>query len=163
MVTFESRAGKWLAIALTLSLGVNLFLAGLYVSRWVGPPPIFAKASSRAPERPVQAMIDRMSAALEEPDRSAFDAIMDRHRPGLSAAGGSFRESRRKVGEVMAAEPFDRARLDVALRDLRERSMEFQRTLHAALGEAAAGLPSPARQKLAAATSRSRAERERAR
>lgn len=163
MVTFETRAGKWLALALTASLGVNLFLAGLFVGRWVGPPPLFAHAAApRPPERPVQAMLDRMAAALDEANRTKFEVIMDRHRPGLAAAGAAFRESRRRVGDLMAAEPFDKTPLDAALQDLRTRNMDFQRSLHAALTEAAAGLPPDARQKLAAAATRSRGERERA-
>jgi uncharacterized membrane protein len=163
VVTFETRTTKWLAIALTASLGVNMFLAGVFVGRWVGPPPIFAQAATpRPPERPVQAMLDRMAAALDEPNRTKFEVIMDRHRPTLSATGTSARESRRRVGELMAAEPFDRAKLETALQDLRERNMEFQRTLHAALTEVAAGLPPEARQKIAAA-SRPRSEREQAR
>lgn len=162
MVTFETRASKWLTIALTVSLGANLFLAGLFVGRWVGPPPLFAHAATtRHPERPVQAMLDRLAAGLDEPSRTTFETIIERHRPGLTAAGSSFRESRRRVGDVMAAEPFDRAKLDEALRELRERNIEFQRTLHRALTDAAEGLPPPARQKLAAAASRSRSERER--
>lgn len=164
MVTFESRASKWLAIALTASLGVNLFLAGLFVGRWVGPPPLFAHAAApRPPERPVQAMLDRLAAALEEPNRATFESIMDRHRPTLSAAGMAFRESRRRAGDVMAAEQFDKAQLEAALQDLRTRNMDFQRSLHAALTEAATGLPPPARQKLAAAATRSRSEREQGR
>lgn len=161
MVSFETRASKWLAIALTISLGVNLFLAGLFVGRWVGPPPLFAHAAApRSPERPVQAMIDRMAASLDEPNRVTFERIMDKHRPELSTAGASFREARRRVGDAMGAEPFDQTKLESALQELRARNMEFQRRLHAALGEAAAGLPPSERQKLAAATTRSRSERE---
>ena len=164
MVTFETRAGKWLAVALTASLAANLFLAGLFVGRWFGPPPMFAHAAApRVTERPVQAKLDRVAGSLDESSRSTFETIVSRHRPRLADAGAAFRETRSRVAEVMAAEPFDKAKLDAALQDLRARSMEFQGTLHTALSDAAAGLPAPARQDLAKAATRSRSERERTR
>lgn len=160
MVRFESRSGKWLAAALTASLAVNVFLGGLFVGRWMGPSPVLADRGSPRTERPVQAMIDRMSGSLEARDRAMFETVMDRHRQGLTAAGVAFREARRRTVEVMSAEPFDRPTVEKAMGDLRERNQEFQRTLHIALIDAAAALPPEARQKIAAA-GRPRGERER--
>jgi uncharacterized membrane protein len=160
VVSFETRTGKWLALALTASLAVNLFLGGLFVGRWLGPSPVMAERGPRGGERPVQAMMNRMAASLEADDRALFEASMERHRPRLMALGNELRESRRRSIETMGAETFDRAALEAAMSELRERNGEFQRTLHGALIEAAAGLPPPARQKIAAA-GRPRSERDR--
>ncbi len=160
MVKFETRTGKWLAAALTASLAINLFLGGLFVGRWLGPSPVMAERGPRGPERPIQAMLNRMGAALDPDDRAVFESAIDRHRPRLAATSAEFREARRRTVEIMASPDFSRGALDTAMNELRERNGEFQRTLHTALVDAAAALPPPARQKLAAA-SRPRSERER--
>lgn len=160
MVTFETRSGKWLAAALTASLAVNVFLGGLFVGRWMSPTPVMADRGPHRAERPVQAMLDRMSGALDVGDRATFETVMDKHRQRLTAAGVEFREARRRTVELMSAEPFDRPKIEKAMADLRERNQEFQRTLHTALIDAAAALPPEARQKIAAA-GRPRSERER--
>ena len=159
-MTFESRSGKWLAAALTASLAINVFLGGLFVGRWMGPSPVLADRGPVRAERPVQAMLDRMSGALDAADRATFDTAMERHRQGLSATGAEFREARRRAAELMSAEPLDRAKLEKAMAELRERNQDFQRTLHAALMDAAAALPPDARHKIAAA-GRPRSDRER--
>lgn len=160
MVTFETRAGKWLALGLTASLAVNLFLGGLFVGRWLGPSPWHAERSQRGDERPVQAMLNRMASSLEAEERTRFEAAVDRHRPRLAAMGNELREARRRSVERMSADSFDRAAVETAMGDLRERNLEFQRTLHTALIEAAATLPPEARRKIAAA-GRPRGDRDR--
>ena len=157
---FETRSGKWLAVALTASLAINVFLGGLFIGRWMGPSPVLADRGPPRGERPVQAMIDRMSNALDAADRTTFEATMDRHRPRLAASSAEFREARRRTVEFMSAEPFDAAKLEAAMRQLRDRNLEFQTSLHAALIDAATALPPAARHKIAAA-GRPRGERER--
>lgn len=160
MVKFETRSGKWLAAALTASLAINVFLGGLFVGRWMGPSPVLADRGPPRGERPVQAMIDRMANALDAQDRAAFETVMDKHRPRLAATGAEFRDARRRTVELMSAEPLDAAALDMAMRQLRERNIEFQATIHTALLDAVAVLPPAARQKIAHA-GRPRSERER--
>jgi uncharacterized membrane protein len=160
VVTFESRSGKWLAAALTASLAINVFLGGLFVGRWMSPSPVMADRGPPRGDRPVLAMLDRMAGALEAGDRVAFETVMDKHRPRLTATGTEFRDARRRTVELMAAEPFDRPKVERAMADLRERNQEFQRTLHTALVDAAATLPQEARSKIALA-GRPRGERER--
>lgn len=157
-MTFETRSGKWLAAALTASLAVNVFLGGLFVGRWMGPSPVMADRGPPRAERPVQAMLDRMAGTLEAEDRATFERVMDKHRPRLASAGVEFRDARRRTVDLMAADPFDAVQLDAAMGSLRERNMEFQRTLHAALIDAATSLPPAARQKMAIA-GRPRGER----
>jgi len=160
VVKFETRSGKWLAAALTASLAVNVFLGGLFVGRWMGPSPVLADRGPPRGERPVQAMIDRMANALDAGERATFEAVMDKHRARLSATNAEYRDARRRTVELMSAEPFDAAKLEAAMRHLRDRNIEFQTTMHTALIEAAAALPPAARQKIAAA-GRPRGERER--
>jgi len=160
VVTFESRSGRWLAVGLTASLAINVFLGGLFVGRWMSPSPVMADRGPPRGDRPVLAMLDRVAGALEPGDRVTFEAVMDKHRQRLTATGTEFREARRRTVELMSAEPFDRPKVERAMADLRERSQEFQRTLHTALIDAAAALPTEARHKIALA-GRPRSERER--
>jgi uncharacterized membrane protein len=160
VVKFETRSGRWLAAALTASLAVNVFLGGLFVGRWMGPSPVMAERGPPRGERPMQAMLDRISGALDAEDRAIFETVMDKHRPRLAATGTEFRNARRRTVDLMSAEPFDAAKLEAAMATLRERNLEFQQTLHGALIDAAAALPPGGRQKMAT-FGRPRSERER--
>jgi uncharacterized membrane protein len=151
-MTFTSRATKWFAIALTVSLALNIFFAGFMVARWWGwGHPGWAmmgmERSLTRGDRPMP-MLDRMAARLPEPDRTKFEAIVARHRPALTEFGKTIRENRRKLRDLLTAERIDRPAIETAMADVRERSVAFQRTMQTAILEAAEGLSPEARRQL---------------
>jgi uncharacterized membrane protein len=165
MIVFETRALRWLAIGLFVSIGVNLFLGGLVVGRWfAGEPPRIARFGGEfgnAPDRFTQTMLRRMSDALPSQHREQFDAVMRERRREADAHFEKINESRRRVREALGAERFDRAALEAASADLRLRQIELQKTLQDGIIAAAAQLPPEARRSLADWAGRHEARRPR--
>lgn len=161
MVTLNVRAGKWLTVALTASLAVNLFLGGIYASRWFMHPP--GRPGERVlggGERGLPAFLDRMAEVLPPDERAKLTAAIAKHQPEIASNGAAVREARRQVRNVATAENFDRAAAEKAFADLRERNMRFQRSLHETLIDAAADLPPSARRQIVEAGRRSGPARE---
>lgn len=147
MVTIDSRAAKWLALALLVSLGLNLFLGGLLAGRYFGPQHrTFAR--SEAYERPGQDFFRRLIGRVPAEHRGAFEDVLNAKRPDMDRASQALRESRMKVREAVRAEPFDKARLEAAFGDVRERNMALQKSVHEAMAEAVQALPADVRRQL---------------
>jgi uncharacterized membrane protein len=157
MVTFTSRASKWLALALTLSLAVNLFLVGIQAAHWAQPYRLWVRMmggeppmAGRAGERATTGALDRMAARLSPDDRSKFQAIVERHRPALDNSNRTIRDSRRKLRDLLTADNVDRAAVEIAMSDVRDRGLELQREIQTAVLEAAESLSPEARRQLLA-------------
>ncbi|HSE79866.1 MAG TPA: periplasmic heavy metal sensor [Alphaproteobacteria bacterium] len=147
MVTIDSRAAKWLALALLVSLGVNLFLGGLLAGRYFGPQHrTFAR--SEAYERPGQEFFRRLIGRVPAEHRAAFEDVLSAKRPDMERTSQALRESRTKIREAVRAEPFDRAKLEAAFAEVRERNMALQKSVHEAMAEAVQKLPAEARGRL---------------
>jgi len=163
VVTLNVRAGKWLAIGLTASLAINLFLAGVYASHWYlhsrGRPPAERPAMSDN-NRGIPPFLDRMAEALPPDDRAKLNDTVSKHQPEISRIGASVREARRQARAAMTAENFDRAAAEKAFGELRDRNVRFQQSLHETLMDAAATLPAQARRQMIEAGRRSNPGRE---
>jgi uncharacterized membrane protein len=160
VVTLNVRAGKWLAIALTASLAVNLFLAGIYATRWFMHPPGRSAERMLAGGGGMPAYFERMAEALPPGERTKLATVLAKHQPEIAALGASVREGRRGVRDVMTAENFDRSAAEKVLGDLRDRNTRFQQSLHETLIEAAAALPASARRQMIEAGRRAGPARE---
>ncbi|HEX5657224.1 MAG TPA: periplasmic heavy metal sensor [Polyangiales bacterium] len=114
---------KRLSWALALSIGLNLFLVGFGVARgW-------------------RAHGERRPPGLMHVLGPPTPALREQHEE-LAAA-------RRRVGQALEAEPFDRARCEQALATLRETAGRGQQLLHRRLLERAQQLSPEERHKLA--------------
>jgi uncharacterized membrane protein len=142
-----------MTVLLVVSLGLNLFFASLFVGHWIaGPhgPRMAMFGQPRGPGgSPSRMIADRMAEALPPEHRASFEAVMAKHRPAVTEAAARFHESRDKVREAMAREPFDRAGLDRAFTEQRARNDALQVAIQASIAEAASTLPPEARQRLA--------------
>jgi hypothetical protein len=113
---------KRLSWALALSVGLNLFLLGFGAARvWRG----------RAGHRP------------------ALMRLLGPPTPALRAQRDELNAARRRVGDALEAEPFDRERAERALVDLRASAARGQELLHQRLLERAAQMTREQRRKLA--------------
>jgi uncharacterized membrane protein len=146
---------RWVVIALTASLAVNVFLGGMFVGRQmvVPPPPPLGPAAQQQPawrpgDRALPPFIERITAGMAPQDRAVFDGTMEKHRPEIMAAGMALRLARAKIREMLGAEEFNHAAAETAMGELREKNSEFQRTLQAALLEAADGLSLDGRRRI---------------
>jgi uncharacterized membrane protein len=154
MVTFDARAGKWLALALVVSLGANMFMGGLLAGRFAGRPAEGAPTVGNEPPTPpgqqvLAQAIRLMAEALPEADRPGFQqAFFDRRRE-IMRANVATREARLSLRDAIMADPFDRARVEQAFATLRARNEDVQRVLHTIAIDAIAHLSTESRQALA--------------
>jgi uncharacterized membrane protein len=121
--------------------------------RWVSGPlhrsPAFGMQGERGATGEPGRILQRMASTLPPEHRSAFEAVIARHRDRVVQAASQAREAREQVREILRKEPFDRAALDRAFENLRTRNAALQAEIQTAIGEAAADLPPEARQRLA--------------
>lgn len=147
-------SNRWIVIALTASLAINVFLAGMFIGRRmvVPPPPLGPAAQQPAAWRPgdrtLPPMIDRIAEGLSPQYRSIFKSAMDKHRPDIVATGAALRDARGKVREMLSAENFDRDGTAAAMAQLQERESKFRQSLQSALLDAAADLPPEGRRQM---------------
>jgi uncharacterized membrane protein len=155
VVSLSSRTTRWLALGLFLSLAGNLFLAGLYAGAWFGDGEGETVATDdgrngrdgREGDEP--RLLRRMIAAVPAAERPEFEAALQAHRPALIAAGVALRAARRKVGDALTAEPFDRAALEAALAESRRGYADLYKITHLAVAAAAERLSPEGRRQLA--------------
>lgn len=139
------RTTRRLGLALAISVGINLFVVGAATSHWL------RRSEGPAPVRDGGRFLFRSTERLSEPGRAKVRSIMKRHRSDLAPRRRAMRQAQKDVQAALGAEPFDRARLDRGLEQLRKETSRAQRELHTALGEAAAQLGPEDRKHLAEA------------
>lgn len=130
---------KRLAIAVAISLGLNLLLGGVLVGQALqrkranfergGPTP--SGMHERAPRRP-----------------GAFQRSVGKDHPELGERRRVMATARQKVREALTREPFDKAALEQALAGLRKETEESQALAHVALVETAASTTPAVRSEL---------------
>lgn len=151
MTDFLRRNVAWLAVALLISLGLNLFAGGVFAGRFFhsrfgphdrfGPPPIEAMSGPGQ----VSWLLKRIAGDLPGNEREAFRQAMESRRDALVARGKDLHEARAAVRSAIEARPFDRAAYDAAVAALGERQKAFADELSGAIGDAlelATGAPS---------------------
>jgi len=150
MVNDTPKRRSWIVIALIVSVGLNLFLGGLMVGRWISGPPHrpFATAERGSGGEPGR-FLHRMASTLPPEHRPVFDAVISKHQNRIAELASEAREAREQVRAVLNKEPFDRAALDRAFENIRARNIALQTEIQMTISEAAAGLPPEARQRLA--------------
>lgn len=139
---------RW-QILLGASVLLNVFLLG----------GIAAHVLLRPPHPPGEFRLSWGSSFMSGPARALFEQTWSQRRPEIRARFEEVRTARRAVADVFAQDSLDRARLDIAFAELREKMDEAQRTLHQAMVEVAARLPAEDRRRLIEGALR--AERER--
>ncbi len=146
-------SGKWVAIALTVSLAVNVFLAGMFVGRHMSGPPMFFRATMQRPAwRPgdsgLPPMVERIASGMSPEYRDILLSTMKRHQSDITAAGTALRDARGKLRQIIGAETLDRAAAEAAAADMRQRSDKFQTALQSAFLDAAQSLPAEGRRQM---------------
>jgi uncharacterized membrane protein len=135
---------RWLtvtAIALVVSLGLNLFLGGVMLGRGFGQ----SADGWGLGEHGVRVNIERILKALPDADRRIARARFADRREAIAGKFAALREARRAVGAAMGAEPFEAAVLATAFATVRERTGDVQASLQAIVVEVAPELSPEAR------------------
>ena len=130
-----------LAVALALSLAINLFLAGMITAGWLAE----SDSESAARERPPRFFRNGL-AGLDEDIRPAVEEVRRRHAREIVPLTREMRAARREMRQALAAPELDRIRLEAAFENLRRRSVGAQTAIHALMLEIAETL-GPAQRK----------------
>ncbi|MEZ5879000.1 MAG: periplasmic heavy metal sensor [Tepidamorphaceae bacterium] len=132
--------GNWawvLAIALVVSLGLNVFALGAFAAwRHMGPPR-FGGGFERSMDR-------ETAEAARQYFRSAFRA----HRDEIREAGRAIHDARRQAADTMRAPMLDEAALNRDLGAVHEATAKAQETFDKVLIEAARAMPDDLRRKV---------------
>lgn len=144
MVNFLQRNASWIAVALVVSLGANLFLGGMMAGRILhggfGGP----RMEGIGGPSQVRWIVKRIAEDLPESQRDTFRNAMDARKDQLVAIGKELHDAREAVRAAIEARPFDRAAYDTAAATLGQRQSAFGAELSDAVGDAielAAGKP----------------------
>lgn len=122
----KSRLNRWLAIGLIVSVALNLGFIGWGAARWI--------KYSRFAERPAVHFEERVARHLPDNAAKAFRNAMEGTRRSSAL---SFYDLRRDIASALAAEPYDRAKLEALLSEHRNRLDQFQIGMQAGLLAAA--------------------------
>src|SRR5690348_3758946 len=135
MVDFLRRNAGWLAIALLVSLGANLFLGGMMAGRllhrgWGGPRMEMAGGAGQ-----VNWIVKRIAEDLPEAQQDTFRDAMNARKDQLVTLGKQLREAREAVKAAIETKPFNRADYDNAATVMSQRQTAFSAELADAVGD----------------------------
>jgi uncharacterized membrane protein len=137
------RTVRWRPVVLVLSLAVNLFFAGLFVTRHVFGPP-------RGPDAALARLIGELGGQLSAPDRATLQRVFATHEAEIKERGEQAMQSRAAIRAAMVAEPFDSTALTAAVAEAGARDMAMRRAIERMLVEAATLVSPEGRSRLAA-------------
>ena len=116
---------KRLAIGLLISIALNLLCAGFLLGRGL-------HRGGRARKDAPSALED--ARGLRHP---ALRRVYEAQRGQVSGRRNAVRQARMRVSEALRADPFQAARLEQSLAELRSETTKTQQMLHGALVQAA--------------------------
>lgn len=138
-MTIRGPFAVTLLVVLLVSLAANLMIAGFVVSRFAGPGPGGGE-------------IDRIvSLGIRAFPREIQGDIMDQlraHRGEFRARLDAVRAARQQMFEAMRADPFNRAALDGAFTDLRDKTNAIQAIGQTIVADAIANAPPDVRARI---------------
>lgn len=144
MVDFLRRNAGWLAIALLVSLGANLFLGGMIAGRLLhhgmGGPHMEMMGGAGQ----VNWIVKRIAEDLPVAQQDTFRDSMNARKDQLVTLSQQLREAREAVKAAIQTKPFNRAAYDNATTEMSQRQTAFSAELADAVGdsmELASGKP----------------------
>lgn len=126
--------GRWVGWVLIVSLALNLFLAGIVGMRY------WREHFRPPPDRAMMGPVGRITQGLPESGRAKVKAAMDATREQYREQGREFRRARGEAIQALAAEPYDRAKVEASFAEARRRADAMSAIMQSALIEASARL-----------------------
>lgn len=130
-----SRSQRLLSIALAISVALNLFAAGAFVSRHLFDGPDKGWAAKRAAVE-----------VLPDDERTRIDAIWERNLDAVRDEFRAMREARQRYRDILTAETFDPQAAQTVLDELYARKEETRQQMEKKILEIATSLPPEQRQ-----------------
>jgi uncharacterized membrane protein len=138
-----------LAIALVISLALNVFGLAWYLTR---------EATSNWTPEAQGSWITRLAQVLPEDDQAIVSEVVGRHKSRMEMLFVDMRNATGEIWEIMAADPIDEEELQIALAEVRARQDLLHLELHETLMDLGRSLPLDARRTLADHTAKYRAQ-----
>jgi len=148
-MTPSGRLIRPLAIALVISLALNVFGVSWYLSR---------EATSSWTPQAQGSWITRLAEVLPEEDQQTVANVVDAHKPRMEELFVDMRDATGVIWDSMATEPMDEEQIQAALVEVRARQDLLHLELHETLLDLGRALPLEARQQLAYHTAQRRAQ-----
>lgn len=126
--------GRWVGWVLIASLALNLFLAGVVGVRY------WREQQWRSERSTMTGPIGRIAQGLPESGRTKVKAVLDSRREQIREQNREFRRARSEAMQALAAEPFDRAKVEAAFAEARRRADGVSAIMQGAMIEASAQL-----------------------
>ncbi|MGY8997169.1 MAG: periplasmic heavy metal sensor [Alphaproteobacteria bacterium] len=145
----NGRLTRPLAIALVISLALNVFGASWYLTR---------EATSNWTAQSQGSWITRLAEVLPQEDQQTVADVVGTHKPRMEELFIDMREATGNVWSAMAVEPMDEEGVQAALAEVRARQDLLHLELHETLLDLGRNLPLSARQTLAEHTAQRRAQ-----
>lgn len=142
----KSLSRGW-SVVLVASLSLNLFVLGFV-----------ATVGVRAAQAPA-ALLSETKPAPAQPAAPAAQRIVAINAKALRPSQQAVRKANEAVNAALLAEPYDPARLALALEELRAATGQSQEAVHEQLLTAVNGMSAEQRARFAEASVKSRAER----
>jgi uncharacterized membrane protein len=136
-----TRTVKWLVTGLCFSVALNLLVVGFTAARFMGGPG-FAGAHMRL-------SMEHMMGKLSEDSQQILRDTIEAQRGPIGDKMLAMHEGNRAIVALLAAEELDQTALDQAFADQRQRNIELQEALQAAIIQVAQQLEPAERIKLA--------------
>ena len=137
------RLTRGLAIALVVSVALNMFLGGMIASAWIARRHFQNEfrqgGDSGAMTGPFE--MRRGLATLDPAARRTARQELERHRDALRQAGGEMLRARQDLQEILREDEIDPAALDKAFAEIRRTSDAAQAETHRALAAIVIELP----------------------
>lgn len=137
--TAKPALGRWLKIALVVSLAVNLMAVGIAAGFVFKPHKDFHSPAMS---------FHHMAKDLPPASRDLIKNIMKSHKDKLRASMRQIHQQRRVLSDLLAADTVDKAELEAAFERLKQLSADFQGELHQVMIESALQLPREDRHRL---------------
>ncbi len=139
--------GRWLAVVVLVSMGINcLLIGGMFGARVAGPA-LRGPLPAAAPV--AGGGFGQRVGHLPEAERRKFMLAMRPYRPGIRAARAALVEARRRLAAAMAQPDFDAATVAAAFADVRTHATALQERVQEATTAALATLNPQSRRELA--------------
>jgi uncharacterized membrane protein len=134
----RADSSRWLLLG---SLALNLFFVGIAVAMFVRqPPPV---------DRSISTRIERLAAALPDPDAEILRRNYQANRGAVDAARAAYENSRDSIRQALRREPFDAAAMRNAMTQTRTARQNFDQLLQNVIVAASGEMSQAGRSRLA--------------